>query len=145
MSGLIFGKKLKEYLQFQKWLLAFVVLVFIVRVAFSIRWASLNGLEIVGLLYYAVAVPLRSFGSYKQLLVLLFNQIALTHVLIALGIGIAIATGWNNILTRPEFSGGGNGRTWLHASLHIVAMTMLPFTFWGVGAPILWITKKLRR
>jgi hypothetical protein len=122
MSGLIFGKKVKEYLQFQKWVLAFVA----------------------GLLYYAVAVPLRSFGSYKQLLVLLFSQIALTHVRIALGIVIAIATGWDNILTRPEFSGGGDGRTWLHASLHIVAITMLPFTFWGVGAPILWITKKLR-
>jgi hypothetical protein len=144
MSGALFGKRLSEYLRFQKWFLALVLLVFLIRLGFSARWASLNALELAGLLYYAVAAPLRRFGSYKQLLVLLFIQIALTHLLIAVGIVLGIGTGSDNMFTRTEFSGGSNGRAWFHAGLHITVIAMLPFISWVVAAPILWMTEKLR-
>ena|SRR5690349_8280411 len=138
------GKSLSEYLQFQKWLLALVLAVFAIRLGFSVRWASLNALEGIGLLYYAVAVPLRGFGSYKQLLILLFIQIALTHVLIALAIVLGIVTASGNMFTRSEFSPGNNGSTWYHVGLHLIAIAMLPVICWIVGTPILWITKMLK-
>src|SRR5262245_21124231 len=101
------GKKLPEYLRFQGWVLALVVLTFLIRFAFSARWASVNFIGLIGPLYYAVAVPLKRFGSYKQLLALLFIQTAVTHVLIAIAIVIGIVTGSDNMFTLPEFAGGG--------------------------------------
>jgi hypothetical protein len=140
----IFGKKLSSYLQFQKWILVLIVLAFAIRLGFSARWASLNVVGLLGLLYYAIAVPLRRFGSYKDLLVLLFIQIAVTHVLIAFGIVLGIVSGSDNMFTQPEFAGGGDGKTWFHVGLHIIVIAMLPFISWLVGAPILWITRKLK-
>ncbi len=138
----MFGKKLSEYLRFQGWILALIVLAYLIRFGFSARWASLNIIGLIGPLYYAVAVPLKRFGSYKQLVGLLFIQTALTHVLIAIAIVIAIITGSDNIFTQPEFSGGGDGKTWFHAGLHMIVIVMLPFILWLITAPILWITKK---
>ena len=60
----------------------------------------------------------------------------------AIGIVFGIVTGSDNMFTRPEFSGGGNGRTWSHVGLHIVVIAMLPLITWMVGVPILWLTKK---
>jgi hypothetical protein len=139
------GKSLSEYLRFQSWLLALVLAVFAIRLGFSVRWASLNALEGIGLLCYAVAVPLRGFGSYKQLLVLLFVQIALTHLLISLAIVLGIVTASQNMFTRPEFSQGFNGSTWLHAGLHLIAIAMLPFICWIIAAPILCVTKMFKK
>lgn len=138
------GKKPSEYLQFQGWVLALIVLAFLVRLGFSARWASLNLIGLIGPLYYAVAVPLKKFGSYKQLFGLLFIQTAVTHLLIAAAIAIGIITGSDNIFTQPEFSGGADGKTWYHAGLHIIVIVMLPFILWLLTAPILWITKRIR-
>src|ERR1051326_5507691 len=115
------GKSFSDYLRFQWWLLALVVVAFAIRFGFSVRWASLNTLEGIGLLYYAIAVPLRGFGSYKQLLILFFVQIALTHLLVSLAIVLGIVTSSQNIFTLPEFSPGSSGTSWYHAGLHLIA------------------------
>src|SRR2546425_298585 len=74
----------------------------------------------VGLVYYAVAVHTKGFGSYKQLLGVLFVQTAVAHFPFALGITLGILTGTNNAFTVPEVSGGGDGKSWVHVAVHIV-------------------------
>lgn len=140
----MFGKKLSEYVRFQGWVLALIVIAFALRFALSASWASMNTIGLIGLLYYAVGVPLARFGSYKELLALLIIQTAVTHGLIALAITLGIATGTDNMFTRPEYFGGNDGKTWIHVGLHVIAIAILPFISWVFGAPILFITKKLR-
>jgi hypothetical protein len=62
-----------------------------------------------------------------------------------LGITIAIVTGRENAFTVPEVSGGGNGASWFHAVMHLVAGFIVPVFAWIVGSAILFVTKKLSR
>src|SRR2546422_6536008 len=79
----MFGKKLSEYFQFQRWILILIAAVWLVRLVLSLtggystaRWVSINIVLLVGLVYYAVAGHTKEFGSYKQLLGVLFVQTA---------------------------------------------------------------------
>jgi len=147
----MFGKKLSEYFQFQRWILILIAAVWLVRLVLSLtggystaRWVSINIVLLVGLVYYAVAVHTKEFGSYKQLLGVLFVQTAVAHFLIALGITLGILTGTNNAFTVPEVSGGGDGKSWVHVAVHIVAIFILPLFGWLIASPILFFTKKLK-
>src|ERR1051325_8866089 len=110
----MFGKKFSEYIQFEKWILVLIVAAFVSRLALGLsgvpvsttRWVSINLVLLVGLVYCSVAVHTRRFGSYKQLLGLLFVQTAFAHILIAFGILLGVVTGTDNIYTAPEFFGG---------------------------------------
>ena len=65
------------------------------------------------------------------------------EAIIIAGIVIAIFTGHDNIFSAPEYSGGGDGKTWLHAGAHLVLGTIVgPLVAWLVGSLILFITKK---
>jgi len=102
-NGRVFGKKWSEYIQFERWILILIAAVWAVRLGLSltgtsfsvIRWVSINIVLLVGLVYCSVVVHTSGFGSYKQLLALLFLQTAFAHLLIAAAIVLGIVTcGW---------------------------------------------------
>ena len=124
----------------------------IVRLALSLsgapnstaRWFSVTALVWIAVLYYAVRVHTRRFGSYKQLLVIsaLLNLAA--QVIIVGGIILAIVTGTGNIFSAPEYAFGGDGRTWLHVAAHVfigtIAGSVVP---WLIGSLVFFVTTKL--
>jgi hypothetical protein len=64
--------------------------------------------------------------------------------LVALAIVLAIFTGQDNIYTAPEYSGGGDGKNWVHVVAHlIVGGVILPLVSWGISSLVLLVTKKV--
>lgn len=151
---IIFGKPLSEYIAFAKVILVLIVIVGIARLGLSlagvenaiVKWLSISIVTLVGLVYYAIRVHTTGFGSYKQLLALIVIQSIVAQTIIIAGIVIAIFTGRDNIFSAPEYSGGGDGKTWLHAGAHllfgVIAGSLLS---WLVGSVILLVTKKAVR
>jgi hypothetical protein len=148
----MFGKTLAEYLRFQRVMLALVVLAFVVRLALSLagvasataRWSSVTVVLLVGMVYYGVAVYRRGFGSYRQLYPLMLIQSVVGEGLVALGIVLAILTGRDNIYTVPEYSGGGDGKTWLHVGAHLfLGIVVLPLVSWAIGSLVMLVTRKV--
>jgi hypothetical protein len=151
---MIFGKKLSEYCRFQQVILWVIGVVGVAKLALSLaglpndttKWLSLTVLSIAATLYYGVRVHTSGFGSYKQLLPLIFNQSVLAHGIIAFGIIIGIMTGHDNIFTAPEYSGGGDGKTWLHVGAHVVlGMFVGTLVGWLVASIVMWVTKRVAR
>jgi len=148
----MFGKKLSDYIRFESWILILIAVVFLARLALSqsgssfsqVRWVSINIVLLVGWIYCAIAVHIRRFGAYKQLLGLLLVQNVFAHWLIALGIVIGIVTGTANIFTAPEVSGGTDGATWFHVAAHVIAGFLVSFFAWAFGSLILFVTRKLQ-
>ena len=127
-------------------------MVFVVRLGLSLagtpnataKWVSVTVMLLLGTLYYGVAVHTRGFGSYKQLYPLLLFQSLLGEGLVALAIVLAIVTAQDNIYTAPEYSGGSDGKTWLHVFAHVVvAAVILPLVSWGISSLVLLVTKKV--
>jgi len=148
----MFGKSVGQYLSFQRLFLVAIVVVFAVRLALSLagtpnattKWASVTVVLLLGVLYYGVAVHTRGFGSYKQLYPLLLFQSLLGEGLVALAVAFAIVTGQDNIYTAPEYSGGGDGKNWLHVIAHLViAAVILPLLSWAISSLVLLVTKKV--
>jgi small basic protein len=149
---MIFGKKLSEYCRFQQAILWVIGIVGVAKLALSLagmpndttKWLSISVLAIAGTLYYGVRVHTSGFGSYKQLLPLIFNQGVLSHGIVAIGIVVGILTGRDNIFTAPEYSGGGDGKTWLHVGAHVVlGMFVGALIGWLVACFVMWVTKKV--
>ena len=75
----MFGKRVSEYLAFEKVWLFLIAAVGLVRLGVSLAgvpdrtaaWFSMNVVVWAGCLYYGAAVHTRGFGSYKQLLPLM--------------------------------------------------------------------------
>jgi len=150
----IFGKPLSEYLAFAKVFLLLIAVVGVARLGLSlagienakVKWLSISIVALVGLVYYSIRVHTSGFGSYKQLLVLIVIQTVLAQAIIIAGIVIAIFTGRDNIFSAPEYSGGGDGKTWLHAGAHLLFGVIVGSLFaWLIGSVIMWITKKAVR
>jgi len=148
----MFGKTVTQYLGFQKVVLVLIVLAFLVRLALSLagtpnsvaKWISVTVVLLAGVVYYGVAVYTSGFGSYKQLYPLVLFQSLLREGLVALAIVLAIITGTDNIYTAPEYSGGGDGKNWLHVLAHLViAAVILPLVSWGISSLIMLVTKKV--
>jgi len=147
----VFGKSLSDYLSFAKVILILIVLVGVARLGLSlagvenatVKWLSISVVTLIGLVYYAIRVHTSGFGSYKQLLALIVIQSIVAQAIIIAGIVIAIFTRRDHIFSAPEYSGGGDGKTWLHAGAHlvfgIIAGSLLA---WLVGSVILFVTKK---
>jgi hypothetical protein len=78
----IFGKRVSEYITFQKGILWLIVIVALGRFALSVagvpnstvKWLSVTAVALLGLVYYAIRVHTTGFGSYEQLLPLLAIQ-----------------------------------------------------------------------
>ena len=148
----MFGKKLADYIKFESWLLIAIALMWAIRLGVSVsgtpfnvtKWLSINIVLLIGLIYCSVAVHTSGFGSYKQLLGLLYVMIGFAHVLIAAGILIGIVTGKNNVYTTPEVFGGSDGKTIPHVAAHLIAAAILPLIAWLIGSVILFVTKRLK-
>jgi hypothetical protein len=148
----MFGKTVTQYLVFQKVVLALIVVAFLLRLTLSLagapnsvaRWVSVTVVLLAGVVYYGVAVHARGFGSYKQLFPLVLFQSLLGEGLVALAVVLAILTGTDNIYTAPEYSGGGDGKNWVHVLGHLViAAVILPLVGWGVSSLVMLVTKKV--
>ena len=149
----MFGKKPGEYVRFEFWILTLIAVVFAARLGLSLagtpigvaKWASINIVLLIGLIYCAVAVHTSEFGSYKQLFGLLLFQLAFAHFLVALAIILGILTGRDNIFTAPEFFGGNDGKAWHHVLLHLVLPSIiLTPIYWLIGSGILFVTRMIR-
>ena len=147
----IFGKTVRQYLRFLKPILALILVVGAARLllslagasAASVKYVSLTGAWLVGLVVCSISVHTRAFGSYKQLLGLVALQTIVAQLFTAAVVALAIVTSHDNIYTLPEFSGGGDGKTWTHAGAHLfLAAPILTLAGWLVGSAILYITKK---
>lgn len=151
----IFGKPLSEYVGFSKLFLGLILMVGIARLALSlggvpnstVKWFSISAVIWIGVLYYAIRVHTTGFGSYKQLLPIVFlMQAVVAQPVIVAGIVIAIFTGTDNIYSTPEYSFGSDGKTWLHVGAHLLLGTTIgTLIFWLVGCVIMFATKKLAR
>lgn len=148
----IFGKKLSEYLSFQKLFLALVLIIGLLRLSLSlagiseetVKWFSLTAVITAGFLYYSIRVYTSGFGTYKHLLPLLVIQNLLSNAITIIGIAIGIFTETDNIFTKPEFSGFYEGRSWLHALGHLLGgVIILSLMQWAVGSLIMFITSKV--
>ena len=149
-----FGKRYSEYLRFQQLFLGLILAMGLARLGLSLaglpnsttKWLSITVVTLAGIVYYGVRVHTSGFGSYKQLLPLVFNQNVLAHSIIAAGIVVAIVTGHDNVFTAPEYSGGGDGKTWLHVGAHVVAgMIVFSLVGWLVASIVMWVTKRVAR
>ena len=148
----MFGKRVSEYLGFQKWVLALLAVVGLLRLALSlaglpnseVRWLAMNAIGWAGALYYGVAVHTRRFGSYKQILPLGLFQTILQQVIAVVGILLAIA-GYPNIYAAPEFSFGAQSQ-WIHALAHLTfGIVIPPLLIWAVASFVLLVTKWVSR
>ncbi len=148
----MFGKTVAQYLRFQRVILALIVLAWLVRLTLSLagvpnasaKWISVTAILLAGVLYYGVAVYRKGFGSYKQLYPLMLFQSVVGEGLVALAVALAIVTSRDNIYTAPEYSGGGDGKTWLHVVAHLVlGVVILPLVSWAVGSLVMLVTRKV--
>ena len=106
----MFGKRLSEYLRFQKVWLALIAAVGLARLGLSlaglpdrtVTWLSMTAVGWVAVLYYGVAVHTKGFGSYRHLLPLMFFQVLVVQSIAVAGILLAIA-GFPNIYAAPEY------------------------------------------
>jgi hypothetical protein len=146
----IFGKRVSEYLAFQKPFLILLAAVGLARLGLSlaglpnvsVRWLSMNAVLWIATVYYGVAVHTRRFGSYKQLLPLIVFQVALFHSIAILGILLTIA-GLPNIYGAPEYSVPNQ---WLHIAAHLtIGMVAASLLLWGFASLVLLVTKKTSR
>lgn len=149
---MLFGKRVGQYLAFQKVFLVLVAAVGLARLGLSlaglsnatVAWFSMNAVSWVAVLFYGVTVHTRGFGSYKQLLPLGFFQILVQQLVAVLGILLTIA-GQPNVFGAPEYSFGAQSQ-WLHALAHVTIGLAVPtLLFWGVGSVVLLITKKVAK
>jgi len=149
---IIFGKPLSEYVAFAKIFLVLIVIVGVARLGLSlagvenatVKWLSISVVTLIGLVYYSIRVHTSGFGSYKQLLALIVVQSIVAQAIIIVGIVIAIFTNRDNIFSAPEYSGGGDGKTWLHAGAHLVFGVIVgSLVAWLIGSIILFVTKKV--
>jgi hypothetical protein len=148
----IFGKPLPEYLRFQAPILALVVVVGLARLALSLagvpnssaRWLSVTVVLFLGAAYYGARAAMTGFGSYRHLLPPLVIQSAVANGIIIAAIMLAMATGHDNIYTAPEYSGGGEGKTWAHVAGHLVfGIVIAPLVTWILAGAAFLVTKKL--
>jgi hypothetical protein len=146
----MFGKRVSQYLSFQKLFLGLIAAVGLARLGLSlaglpdttVRWLSMTVVAWAGVLYYGVAVHTRGFGSYKQLLPLMIFQTVLVQAIAVSGILLSIA-GLRNVFTAPEYSFGAQSQ-WLHALAHLtIGIVVPPLLGWGVGSLALLITRKV--
>jgi len=150
---MIFGKPAGQYLAFQKLPLILTAAVGLARLALSlagvpnstVAFLSMNVVLWASAFYYGFAVHRRGFGSYRQILPLVFFQVAVFHGVACLGILLAII-GFDNIFAAPEYSGPATpGNQWLHLLSHLtVGMVLAPLVLWGAASIAMLVAKKLR-
>lgn len=155
--GNVFGKRLSNYLAFQKVFLVLIAIAGIMRLGLSlagvpnatVKWFSMTAVGTVGIFYYGVVVHTSGFGGYKQLLPLVFIQNVLANSITIAGIALSMA-GLPNIFAAPEYSGSFVKIPPQMQSVHILGhviggMGVFSIVGWGVASLVMLITKKLVR
>ena len=146
----VFGKSLSEYIKFQKIFLIVTVAVGLIRLGMSMAgvpnsiatYFSMTAVSLVGIVYYAIAVHTKGFGSYMQVFILVAIQSTLANVIVSLGIAITAVTGVINIFSTPEFSGAA--APWPHAASHLLlGPTVIALVYWIISVPLMFVTKKV--
>jgi hypothetical protein len=79
-----------------------------------LKFVSLTVLLVFGVIYYSMRVHTSGFGNYNQLLPVVALPAILANLILISGIVLAIATSEDNIFSAPQYSGGGDGKTWGH-------------------------------
>src|SRR5215203_2640227 len=134
---MIFGKRLSEYIAFEKGILALIAVVGIVKMALSLagvadattKLVSITVVGIAAVLYLGVVTHTKGFGSYRQLLPLMALVGIVSHTIVIIGILLSAATGKANIFTANEY--GGNLSPLIHSGAHVIFGM-------GVGTLIGW-------
>jgi hypothetical protein len=148
----IFGKPFSDYVRFAGLSLALIAGVALLRLVLSlagietsmVKWLSATTVTLACALVWSARVHTTGFGSYRQVLPVVWLQTTTLMLVIVAAILIAIATGRDNIFTVPEYSGGGDGKTALHAIAHVVVGCVVePLILWGLGSLALLVTKKV--
>lgn len=152
----MFGKRVPEYLAFQKVWLVLLAVVGLARLGLSlaglpdhtVMFLSMTVVGWAAIFYYGVAVHTRGFGSYRHLVPLVLFQMIVVQTIAVLGILLAIA-GRPNIYAAPEYSGPPFARSanqWSHALAHLTIGIVAPVILGGlVGSLILFATKRVAR
>lgn len=147
----VFGKKLSEYVAFQRVVLIAIVVVGLLRLVLSLagvsdaatRWVSISAVALVATFWYGVAVHTRGFGTYRHLLPLHVIQGIVANTIVIAGILISAATGRQNIFTANEY--GGTMSVPLHVGGHVLAgMIVGPLIGWAISSFVMLITRKVR-
>jgi cation transport ATPase len=151
----VFGKPFSEYVRFAGLSLALIAGVALLRLVLSlagmpnssVRWLSATVVLLLCALVYAARVHTTGFGSYKQILPVVWLQAVTMNVVVIAGIVLAIFTGQDNIFTAPEFAGGQDGKNWFpHVFGHVVfGLVAGPLVLWGLGSLVMLVTKKVSK
>jgi hypothetical protein len=150
----LMNKPVSDYFRFQTPILILILVVGFLRLALSlagvpnssVKWISLTGVALIGIIYCAVKVPRTGFGTYRHLFPLYLVQASIANFIIAGGIVLAILRGTDNIYSVPEYSPTGDGRTWFHALGHVFDGIFIgPILGWVIGSAVMFVVKKLSR
>ena len=153
---MIFGKQYSEYLRFQAPVLIALTVVGLARLVLSlaglpdsvVKFVSMSVVGLVGIVYYGLKVRPSGFGSYRQMLVLIFNQGLLVNGIAILGICLAVA-GMPNIYDVMEFRGPfatAETTPLQHGLAHLlVGTTVGTLVGWTVGSIVMALFGRARR
>jgi hypothetical protein len=148
----IFGKKLSDYVRFQRVILGLILVVGLARLFLSlagvgneiVKFFSMTVIGLAAVFYYGIRVHTSGFGSYKQLLPLLVIQSAVANGIAVLGILITYFTGQVNVFTASEY--GGDMRMRTHLLGHVVGgLVIAPLIGWLIASIVMWVTKRVSR
>jgi hypothetical protein len=152
----MFGKRVAEYLRFQKSWLVLIAAVGLARLGLSLaglpdRITAILSITVVGwaaAIYYGIAVHTRGFGTYRHIVPLLVFQVLVVQTITVAGILLAIA-GYPNVYAAPEFSGPPFARSanqWDHLLGHLTVGIVAPILlWWAVASLVQLVTKKVAR
>lgn len=147
----MFGKRLTEYLGFQKVFLGLIAVVGLARLGLSLagvpdstaKWISMTVVVLAGAIYYGVSVHVSGFGGYKQLLPLVLFQVVLVQAIAVFAIVLSIA-GLPNVFTASEYSGPFAQNQWAHLAGHLtIGMVVPTLATWGLASLVMLLTKKV--
>jgi hypothetical protein len=150
----IFGKTFSEYLRFAAGVVALVVVVGVARLVLSLagvpvsaaKFLSVTTMALLGALYLGVKTHTSGFGSYRQLLPLMVITLGAASWVSGFAVVLAIVTGTDNIYSIPEYSGGGDGKTFFHAFAHfVIAPFVAGLVAWGLSSLVMLVTKVTTR
>jgi hypothetical protein len=150
----LFGKTIGEYLRFASGVVALVVVVGVARLALSLagvpvsatKFLSVTTMSLLGVVYLAVSTYTSGFGSYRQLLPLMVITLGAGSWVSGFAVVLAMITGTDNIYSLPEYSGGGEGKTFFHAFAHFfIAPFVAGLIAWGLSSLVMLATKAATR
>ena len=147
---MVFGKKLSEYVRFQRVILGLILVVGLARFFLSIagvsndvvKFFSMTVVAIAGVFYYGIRVHTTGFGGYKHLLPLIVVQNVVSNTLVIAAIVLARLTHHTNIYSAPEY--GGNLSARYHILGHVLGgMVAFSLIGWLVASIVMWVTKRV--